>query len=94
MGSLRRERKVPDLPSWVGDVDHHEVQISKVSLRRALDQRYGKDIKAKFDSLQRLKKRVEEGLETLTPVQAVALTEVLSDLVLNRKIKEANPEEG
>jgi len=74
------------LPKWVGEVDPSEVLISKAGLELALQQKYGDNMEAKIAFLQRLKERVKGRLERVSPTQAVALTQVLSDLVLNQKI--------
>ena len=90
-GLSSRYTNAGDLPSWVNDVDPLQVERSKVTLKNALRQKYGDNTEAKVACLNRLKERVKNGLKKLSPVQAIALTEVLSDLVLNGKIKEANP---
>lgn len=89
MAGLRREvveHGASGLPKWVGEVDRSEVQISTAGLEIALERRYGDNVEAKIVFLQRLKERVKAGLEKLSPAQAVALTEVLSNLVLNSKV--------
>jgi len=87
---LRRElveRNASDLPNWVESVDREKVEESKVGLQNALQKLYGDDAEKKIAWLNRLKGRVENGFDSLSPIQIVALTEVLSDLVLN-EIKE------
>jgi len=74
-----------DLPNWVGEVDRGAVEESKLSLRRALEKLHPNNLEAQISWLQAVKSRVEHGLDALSPVQTVALTEVLSDLVLNQK---------
>ena len=64
-----------------------QVQISKVSLEMVLRQKHGDNTEAKIAFLKHLKERVENGLEVLSHVQAVALTEVLNELLRAISIK-------